>query len=52
MKKIIQVAMLILVTFSIQAQDKKAKDLLDNVTSKIKSYSNVIIDFKYTLNNA
>ncbi len=33
------------------AQDKKAKELLDDVTSKIKSYDNIVIDFKYTLNN-
>jgi outer membrane lipoprotein-sorting protein len=35
-----------------QAQDKKAKDLLDEVTAKIKSYENISIDFKYSLNNA
>ncbi|WP_317048376.1 LolA family protein [Flavobacterium aciduliphilum] len=34
------------------AQDKKAKALLDEVTSKIKSYTNIVIDFKYSLNNA
>lgn len=33
------------------AQDKKAKDLLDQVTSKIKSYDNISIDFKYSLYN-
>jgi outer membrane lipoprotein-sorting protein len=46
-------AVLLLLSFtSIQAQDKKAKDLLNEVTSKIKSYNNIVIDFKYTLNNA
>lgn len=35
-----------------QAQDKKAKDLLDKVTAKIKSYDNIVIDFKYSLYNA
>ena len=35
----------------LQAQDKKAKALLDAVTAKIKSYDNIVIDFKYSLNN-
>ena len=38
-------------TFSIQAQDKKAKALLDDVSAKIKSHQNIIIDFKYSLTN-
>ena len=33
------------------AQDKKAKGLLDEVTSKVKSYNNIAIDFKYSLQN-
>lgn len=40
------------VLFSANAQDKKAKDLLDQVTAKIKSYQNISIDFRYTLNNS
>ena len=52
MKKFFQLTTLLLFSFSIQAQDKKAKDLLDQVTSIVKSYDNIIIDFKYTLNNA
>ncbi len=43
---------LFLATVTANAQDKKAKDLLDQVTAKIKSYSNITIDFKYTLNNS
>ena len=39
-------------SISIQAQDKKAKDLLDQVTTKVKSYDNIVIDFKYSLNNS
>jgi outer membrane lipoprotein-sorting protein len=36
----------------LHAQDaKKAKELLDDVTSKVKSYNNIVIDFKYSLNN-
>ncbi|MBC5862940.1 outer membrane lipoprotein carrier protein LolA [Flavobacterium sp. F339] len=42
----------VLFSFSTQAQDKKAKDLLDQVTAKVKSYNNIGIDFKYSLNNA
>ncbi len=38
--------------FGVQAQDKKAKDLLDQVTAKIKTYKNISIDFKYSLNNS
>lgn len=40
------------VVFSSNAQDKKAKDLLDQVTAKIKSYQNISLDFKYSLNNS
>jgi len=52
MNKIISMVLLVLVSFTSQAQDKKAKDLLDQVTAKIKSYSNISVDFKYTLYNA
>lgn len=52
MKKLAQILLIALITFSTQAQDKKAKALLDEVTSKIKSYDNIAIDFKYQLNNA
>lgn len=41
----------LLSTFTIQAQDAKAKALLDEVTSKVKSYNNIAIDFKYSLQN-
>ena len=51
-KKFLLIASLLLFSFSIQAQDKKAKDLLDQVTAKVKSYNNIAIDFKYSLNNA
>ena len=45
---------LLLLGFSLitNAQDKKAKSLLDEVTAKIKSYDNIVIDFKYVLNNS
>jgi outer membrane lipoprotein-sorting protein len=44
--------MTMLMSFGLQAQDKKAKALLDEVTAKIKSYDNIVIDFKYSLNNS
>lgn len=44
--------MLLVVSSTIQAQDKNAKALLDQVTAKIKSYNSIIIDFKYSLSNA
>ncbi len=52
MKRIIQMTLLLVFSFSVQAQDKKAKDLLDQVTAKVRSYDNIVIDFKYALNNA
>jgi outer membrane lipoprotein-sorting protein len=52
MNKVLSIALFLLVSFSSQAQDKKAKDLLDQVTAKIKTYNNVTIDFKYCLNNS
>jgi outer membrane lipoprotein-sorting protein len=51
MNKLFSIAFLILATFTSNAQDKKAKELLDEVTAKIKSYKNITIDFKYTLTN-
>ncbi|MBC7847715.1 MAG: outer membrane lipoprotein carrier protein LolA [Flavobacterium sp.] len=51
MKKYFQIIALLLFSISTQAQDKKAKDLLNQVTSIVRSYDNIVIDFKYTLNN-
>ena len=51
-KKFLLLTAIFILTFSVQAQDKKAKDLLDQVTAKVKSYDNIAIDFKYSLNNA
>ena len=50
--KLVSIALLFFIGLTTQAQDKKAKDLLDDVTAKIKSYNNISIDFKYTLNNS
>ncbi|MES2573766.1 MAG: outer membrane lipoprotein carrier protein LolA [Bacteroidota bacterium] len=49
--KFFQIITLFLFSISIQAQDKKAKDLLNQVTSIVKSYDNIVIDFKYSLSN-
>jgi outer membrane lipoprotein-sorting protein len=44
---------ILLTGLSATAQDsQKAKNLLDQVSGKIKSYKNIIIDFKYSLSNA
>jgi len=51
-KMFLQITALLFFSFSIQAQDKKAKDLLDQVTAKVRSYDNIVIDFKYSLNNS
>ncbi|TDE30488.1 outer membrane lipoprotein carrier protein LolA [Flavobacterium ranwuense] len=51
-KKFLLIAALLFFSFSIQAQDKKAKELLDQVTAKVQSYNTIIIDFKYSLTNA
>ena len=51
MNKLFSIALFILATITIQAQDKQAKELLDEVTAKIKSYKNITIEFKYNLNN-
>lgn len=48
MKKLMTLFALLLVTFSIQAQNSdKAKKLLDEVSNKIKSYNNISLDFTY-----
>jgi outer membrane lipoprotein-sorting protein len=52
MNKLASLILVLLFSFTLQAQDKKAKDLLDQVTAKVKSYDNIVIDFKYALNNA
>ena len=51
MNKILSIVILFLAIANANAQDKKAKELLDQVTAKIKSYDNITIDFKYTLTN-
>ncbi len=51
MKKLIGLV-LIFLSITTQAQDAtKAKALLDKVSAKVKSYQNIQIDFKYSLQN-
>lgn len=53
MKTLLKITFLFLFTLNLQAQDaKKAKQLLDDVASKAKGYTNMVIDFKYALSNA
>ncbi len=41
-----------MISLSLSAQDsQKAKNLLDQVTTRIKSYQNITIDFKYSVSN-
>lgn len=43
----------VLCTFSLHAQNSdKAKALLNEVSSKVRSYDNMVIDFKYALENS
>src|SRR3954462_9125642 len=49
--KFFQIIAVLLFSISIQAQDKKAKDLLNQVTTIVKGYNNIVIDFKYSLSN-
>lgn len=52
MKRILSVIFVLFIGLSTHAQDaKKAKELLDEVTAKVKSYNNIVIDFKYSLSN-
>ncbi len=50
LKKLLFITLLVL-TCTSQAQNKKAKALLDEVSAKVKSYSSIVIDFKYSLSN-
>ncbi|TDN81569.1 outer membrane lipoprotein-sorting protein [Salegentibacter sp. 24] len=51
MKKLIFILLAIL-TISVQAQNSKnAENLLNEVSAKVKGYENMVIDFKYSLEN-
>jgi len=52
MNNFFKVFFLFVFGFSMQAQNAtKAKNLLDEVSAQIKSYDNIVLDFKYSLNN-
>lgn len=51
MKKIIIVAFIALGFMSFAQSDTKAQALLTEVSTKIKAYKNISLDFKYELNN-
>ena len=50
MKKLVVFAITCLSIIGMNAQD--AKSLLNEVSSKVRGYENIQIDFKYNLNNA
>jgi outer membrane lipoprotein-sorting protein len=52
MNKFIVICTIVLLNFSVHAQDQKAKELLNKVASIVKGYDNIVIDFKYSLNNS
>ena len=52
MKKLIFWTLLFALSAQLQAQDKKAKILLNQVSSKVKAYKTIKIEFKYSLQNA
>lgn len=52
MKIKLSIILLILSTsISMGQNSTKAKTLLDEVYNKVKSYDNIFVDFKYSLNN-
>jgi len=51
MKQIIILFLLMFPLFVVSQNDKKAKELLDNFSTKIKSYDNVWVEFRYTVKN-
>lgn len=52
MNKFVAIIFIFCIQLSISAQEKNAKNLLQEVTSKVKGYDNISIDFKYSINNA
>lgn len=52
MKRLLPIIALFFISITIQAQNsQKARNLLDEVSAKVKSYDNISIDFKYSLTN-
>ena len=51
MKRILLISTLIIAAIANAQQADKAKNLLDEVNSKMSAYNNIYIDFKYNLDN-
>jgi outer membrane lipoprotein-sorting protein len=51
MKRLVIIAFLALGSIGLAQNDTKAEALLSEVSTKIKSYKNISLDFKYELNN-
>jgi outer membrane lipoprotein-sorting protein len=52
MYKIYGIILTLFFTITLEAQNsEKAKALLDQVSGRVKSYENIVIDFKYSLSN-
>jgi len=52
MKKVIVLLVLMISNFSFAQNINKARQLLNEVSEKVKSYDNISIDFKYVLDNS
>ncbi|MEO0528117.1 MAG: outer membrane lipoprotein carrier protein LolA [Bacteroidota bacterium] len=52
MKKLLFLIAVLGTSVAMAQNSEKAKNLLDQVYNKVKSYDNIYVDFKYTLNNA
>lgn len=52
MKRILGILIVLISCLGFAQNDTKAKALLDEVSTKVKQYDNIIIDFKYELENA
>ncbi len=52
MKKIVTLSLILLVTvFSMAAQDRKAENILEEVSEKTRSYETVSVDFIFSMDN-
>lgn len=52
MKRFLLLLSVFFITIGVSAQNsQKAKNLLDEVSAKVKSYSNISIEFKYSISN-
>ena len=51
MRNLIVVALLVFASIGFAQSDAKAEALLNEVSTKIKAYKNISLDFKYELNN-